>query len=221
MNEELMKKLVEALKSRGLSDEDIESVKLELTEKTEDKKTPEEPKGDDVPTPPAEEPKEPEEEAKVEEKEEQKAETNDGGEKVEEEKKEEVSAEKKVEETPAPAPEEVEKPAEEGNGLPKGVDEIDPENPVVEEQPSPEAPASPDYEAMYNELKSQLEEERNARAGLEARLESALSALEESGVISPVKPSASPVGVDDPTRVGDLHEQETTMDAVLKDINLR
>jgi len=213
MNEELMKKLVEVLKSRGLSDEDIESVKLELTEKTEDKKTPEEPKDDDVPTPPTKESKEPEEEAKVEEKEEQPAETNDGGEKVEE--KEEVSEEDKVEETPAPAPE------EENNNLPEGVKEFDPENPSVEEQPSPEAPASPDYEAMYNELKSQLEEERNARAGLEARLESALSALEESGVISSAKPSASPIGVHDPAKVDDFHEHETTMDAVLKDINLK
>lgn len=214
MNEELMKKLVESLKSRGMSDEDIEGVKLELTEKTEDKETPEEPKGDDVPTAPAEEPKV-EEEAKVEEKkEEQPANTDETDSKVEE--KEEVKEEVKPDEVP-PTEEPEEKPAEEGK-LPEGVKEFDPENPVVPE-PTPEVPQTPDYEAQYNEMKMMLEEERKAREGLQVRLEDALRVLEESGIIRSSGKPASNIGIDDPTRVDDLHEQETTMGAVLKDIN--
>ena len=218
MNEELMKKLVEALKSRGLTDEDIESVKLELTEETEDKETQEKPKEDDVLTPPAEESKV-EEEAKVEEnKEEQPAKTDETESKVEEQK-EEVKEESKVDEVPpAKEPEEETKPAEDGNKLPEGVKEFDPENPVVEE-PKPEAPKTPDYEAQYNEMKMLLEEERKAREGLQLRLEDALRVLEESGIIRSSGKPASNIGIDDPTRVNDLHEQETTMDAVLKDIN--
>lgn len=217
MNEELMKKLVESLKSRGMSDEDIEGVKLELTEKTEDKETPEEPKGDDVPTAPAEEPKV-EEEAKVEEKkEEQPANTDETDSKVEE--KEEVKEEVKPDEVPpTEEPKEETKPAEDGNKLPEGVKEFDPENPVVPE-PTPEVPQTPDYEAQYNEMKMMLEEERKAREGLQVRLEDALRVLEESGIIRSSGKPASNIGIDDPTRVDDLHEQETTMGAVLKDIN--
>ena len=215
--DELMKKLVEVLKSRGMSDEDIEGVKLELTEKTEDKKEPEEPKGDDVSTPPTEESKV-EEEAKVEEKEEQPAKTDEAESKVEEQK-EEVEEESKVDEVPpAEEPKEENKPAEDGNKLPEGVKEFDPENVVVEE-PKPEAPQTPNYEAQYNEMKMLLEEERKAREGLQVRLEDALRVLEESGIIRSSGKPASNIGIDDPTRVNDLHEQETTMDAVLKDIN--
>lgn len=218
MNEELMKKLVEALKSRGLTDEDIESVKLELTEETEDKKTPEEPKGDDVPTPPTEESKV-EEEAKVEEKkEEEPAKTDEADTKVEEEVK--GDEETKVNDVPpTEEPKEEPKPAEEGNKLPEGVTEFDPENPVVPEAPAPEVPATPDYEAKYNEMKSLLEEEQKAREGLQLRLEDVLKALEESGVIRSSGKPASNIGVHDPTNINDLHEQETTMGAVLKDIN--
>lgn len=202
--DELMKKLVEVLKSRGMSDEDIEGVKLELTEKTEDKKEPEKPKGDDVSTPPTEESKV-EEEAKVKEKEEQPAKTDEAESKVEEQK-EEVKEEVKSDDVPpAEEPKEENKPAEDGNKLPEGVKEFDPEN--------------PDYEAQYNEMKMLLEEERKAREGLQVRLEDAVRVLEESGIIRSSGKPASNIGIDDPTRVNDLHEQETTMDAVLKDIN--
>ena len=218
MNEELMEKLVESLKSRGMSDEEIEKVKLEITEEPEKKEEPEKPEEKKEETPSNESPV-----TEGEVKPEESGETKpvESGE-PKEEKPVEESPEVKPEEQPVPPVNPEEQPKDEDikdEKLPENIKEVDPENPVVEE-PTNE-PKSPGYEALINELKTELEEEKKARLGLEARLESAMKALEESGVIGVQKEPASKIGVHDPTRVDDYHEDEITMESVLNEVNKR
>ena len=211
MDEKLLNKLVEVLKSHGLADEEIEKVKTELT--VED-----EPKDD---------------ESVEEEKVETETTTNDSpvaeGEDVEveetEESKpvesEEPGVEEKVDEVPVeeepvvePQVEEPEPPVEEEqpNELPEGVEEINPDQPQELEQ-------QPTESADTQRLLHQIEEERKAREGLMARIVALESALKECGVMSVSHVEANPVGVDDPTRVQDYHDDDEMFDRILNDVN--
>jgi len=210
MDEKLLNKLVEVLKSHGLADEDIEKVKAELTEekKPEEESKVEEEKVESET--PSDESSVAEGEEKVEEKVEE-SEPVESEEPKEEEKVEEVQVEEepKVEEpVEEPQPPVEEEPQE----LPEGVEEINPDQPQeVVEQPT--------ESADYQRLLAELEEERKAREGLMARIESLEAALKESGVIEQSHVEAKPIGVDDPTRVQDYHDDDEMFDRILNDVN--
>ena len=204
MDEKLLNKLVEVLKSHGLADEEIEKVKTELT--VED---------------------EPKEEESVESEEEVETETTPDvssvaeGEDVEVEEPEEskpVESEEPKGEEVAPVPEveeevvEEEPQPEQPNDLPEGVEEVNPDQPQLEEQPNEQA-------SEIQSLLSQLEEERKAREGLLARIDALESALKESGVISETRVESKQIGVDDPTRVQDYHDDDEMFDRILNDVN--
>ena len=222
MDEKLLSKLVEVLKSHGLGEEDIEKVKAELTEEGPKEESTETESSEEVETEtPTEESSVAEGEEKPEESAESKpveSEETEVEEKVEESPVEEepVSEEPKMEEPVEPVSEEpVEpQPEEEPSDLPPGVSEVDPSGdlPPVEE---PTEPQQPDYQSLVN----QLEEERKAREGLLARIDALESALKESGVMSERPSQPSPVGVDDPTRVADYHDDDASFEATLREIN--
>lgn len=209
MDEKLLNKLAEVLKSYGLADEDIEKVKAELIEeeKPEDESPVEEEKVE------TEAPSDDSSVAEGEEKIEEKVEESEPVE-SEEPKEEEKVEEVQVEEEPVVEEqvEEPQPPMEEPQELPEGVEEVNPDQPQeVIEQPT--------ESADYQRLLSQLEEERKAREGLMARIESLEAALKESGVMSESHVEAKPIGVDDPTRVKDYHDDDEMFDRILNDVN--
>lgn len=213
MDEKLLSKLAEVLKSHGLAEEDIEKVKAELTEEEPKEESTEEKPSEEVET------EAPAPESSVAEGEEEKVEETEESKPVE---SEETEVEEKVEESPVeespvseePVSEEPSEPVEEPSDLPPGVSEVDPsgELPPVEE---PVEQSQPDYQSLVN----QLEEKDKAIQGLYARIEAMESALKECGVMSSVQAPTSPVGVDDPTRVADYHDDDASFEATLREIN--
>lgn len=215
--EELLSKLVSVLKAHGLADEEIEKVKLELSEEPEDKESEEKP--EEKPETPSEEDSVAEGEEEVEESEE--------SEPVESEPSEEdKSAEEPPMEQPEMAPEaepvaeesiepeqpEMEEP--EKSELPKGMEEVDPNMPTPETM-EPQGPSAADFEKVL----SRLDEKDKAIEGLQAKVESLLEALEKSGVVSGVKNMSTEVGIDDGTRVMDFHSDETAVDDIVNELN--
>lgn len=205
MDEKLLSKLADVLKKYGLVDEDIEKVKTELTEEPENNEPEsQEPAEEETPAPSNESP--------VAEGEEESVETEETEPVESEETKEEQQVEESPAEEPQPSEEapvvEEEQPSEE---LPEGSVEVNPEEPVVEE------PAEPQFDVQG--LLGQLEEERKAREGLLARIDALESALKESGIMSESLVQASAVGVDDPTRAKDYHDDDEMFEKVLNDVN--
>lgn len=216
--EELLSKLVSVLKAHGLADEEIEKVKLELSEEPEDKESEEKPE---------EKPETPSEEDSVAEGEEEVEESKESEPVESEPSEEDKSAEEPPMEEPEMIPEaEPELPVEpeepeqpemeesEKPELPEGVEEVDPNMPTPETM-EPQGPSAADFEKVL----SRLDEKDKAIEGLQAKVESLLEALEKSGVVSGVKNMSTEVGIDDGTRVMDFHSDETAVDDIVNELN--
>lgn len=225
--DEFLKKLGEVLKNKGMSDEEIEKVKEELSSEAPVEKTEEKTEVEEKTEQPSEESSDAEGKGEESPKEEEPSEPVESEpskeEKPEETVVEEQSSSEEVEETKDPSP------------LPEGAEEVDPsqiqpesEEPVEEnaapqepvvETPTPEVPESVDVQS----LKAQLEEERKAREGLLARIDGLEQALIAVGVIrSSESTGTNPVGIDDPSRVpADYHDDKEMLDSVLAEINRR
>ena len=115
------------------------------------------------------------------------------------------------------SPVEDEVPPAEGEPLPEGVSEVDPDAPVPAVDETPTEPVQSDVDVQA--LLSQIEEYKKSNDGLLARLEAMESALKEAGVLGEGAVSSKPVGVDDGTRVNDYHDDEETFDNIINEIN--
>lgn len=211
---ELLDKLVSVLKAHGLAEEEIEKVKLELSEEPENKESEEKP--EEEPEATSEEDSVAEGEEEVEESEESKPVESEPSE--EEKPAEEPPMEQPEMESEAePVAEESEQPMEEPEKpeLPEGVEEMNPEAPMVEEPMEPQGPSAADFERVL----SRLDEKDKAIEGLQAKVESLLEALEKAGVVSNVQHMSNEVGIDDGTRVMDFHSDETAVDDIVNELN--
>lgn len=210
MDKETLDKIREMLKKLGHSEEEIEEAVAGLTEKaaeeeskTDEKSetdtpaedTPVEEGGKDTPSDPV--PPANEDDVPPADK------PTDNPEKATPEGEEETSA-----------------PQEGDQKLPEGVEEVDPTNPVVDENPTIVPPAT-DPSNLIAELQGKLDEASKTIDGLSNRIGLLEEALRKSGIMEEEsgKQSGVEVGIDDGSRTPAYHDDEQTLDDLVDRMN--
>lgn len=214
MDKESLDKIRKVLEKHGLEEEVISEVEEELTEKTPADETTKDPDPAENNAPSEDASIKGEGEAPVSD---DKPATSDDDASTDDNVPANDPTDDPADKAPVNDPEE-NTPAVDGavDALPNGVEEVTPgaDTPAEDASVQPEAGAE-----KIGELTAMLEEYKKANEGLLARVDALESALKESGIMADTPKGGNSVGLDDPTRTPDYHDDEADFDAMLDKFN--